>query len=530
MNDLDVVIRHGTLFDGTGSPGVRADLAIRGDQIADVGDLARARAGLEIDATGLAVAPGFIDTHTHSDLMALIEPRHEAKAFQGITTDLVGQDGFAFAPIDARLLEYLRGYWSPVSGDVDRAGVTWRRVSEYLDRVTGRCAINIATMAPQGNIRFLAMGLDSRPASPDELRRQRRLVEECMEQGCCGVSTALTYAPNSYADTAELTEVCRPIAKYGGFYQPHLRSYGMKLRESIEETIAIARGAKCGAQLTHFTAAFAANKGRAREYLEQVDDARADGLDITIDSYCYSAGQTGLHAMFPGWTQEQGSAGFLRMLRDPRSRARMKTDLEAGCDGMHFCPVDWSIFQIAGVHTEKNRRFVGMRIPDAARSAGKEPFEFAADLLFEENASVLILSFVHDEANTELIVAHPAHMAGSDGILVGDRPHPRAWGCYARYLKVFTREKKIVSLEKMIHKMTGLPARRLGLKNRGELRKGAFADVTVFDPLRIEDTATYEKPRSLARGVLHVFVNGVAVLRDGRHTGATPGRGLRRGA
>lgn len=529
MSNFDVLILNGTLYDGTGKAGVRADLAIRGDQIADIGDLGKATAARTIDATGLAVTPGFIDTHTHSDLMALMEPRMEPKVRQGVTTDLVAQDGFGYAPLDPKTRAYLKGYWSGIDGDPDEAGVNWTSVSEYLDQFNGRCSINIATTTPHGNVRILAMGLDNRPATPDEIKEQQRIVEECMEQGCVGISTALTYAPNSYADTRELTEICKPLARFGGFYQPHLRSYGLKLRESIEETIAIARGAKCAAQLTHFTAAFAANKGRASEYLKHVDDARAAGLDITMDSYPYCAGQTGMHAMFPGWTQEKGMEEFKRMLRQPEQKARMKADLEAGCDGMHFCPVDWSIFEIAGVQTEKNRGLVGMRMPEAAAQRGMDTFDFVCELLLEENCKVLILSFVHDESNIEQIIAHPAHMVGSDGLLLGDRPHPRAWGCFARYLSLYTREKKILKLEQTIHKMTGFPAWRLGLKRRGELRKGYFADIVVFDPDTIQDTATYEDPRSFAQGVLHVFVNGVAVVKDGQHTGATPGKGLRRG-
>jgi N-acyl-D-amino-acid deacylase len=532
MSEFDVLIRHGTLFDGTGRPGIRGDLAIRGDAIAEIGQLDKADATTIVDAAGLAVAPGFIDVHTHSDLMALIEPRHEAKLRQGVTTDLVAQDGFGYAPLNEKLLGYLRDYWGGISGSVDSAGIGPNTtVTAYLDRFHNRCSANIATMVPQGNVRFLVMGVENRPATPDEVRRQQRIVEECMEQGCCGVSTALTYAPNSYADTNELTEICKPLARYGGFYQPHLRSYGTRLRESIEETMAIARGANCGAQLTHFTAAFAANKGRAPEYLRQVDDARRQGLDITMDSYPYTAGQTGMHAMFPSWTQEKGPAEFKRMLTDRKARARMKADLEAGCDGMHFCPVDWSIFQIAAVETDCNKELIGMRIPAAARARGvSDPFEFVCDLLLEENCRVLILSFVHDEANIEKIIAHPAHMVGSDGIWIGDRPHPRGWGCHARYLALYTRERKVLRLEQTIYKMTGFPAWRLGLKKRGELRKGYFADVTVFDPARIQDTATYEQPRSFPRGVHRVFVNGVEVIRNGNHTGATPGRGLRRGS
>jgi N-acyl-D-amino-acid deacylase len=529
MSQFDILIRGGTLFDGTGKAGVRADLAIRGDQIADIGDLGKATAKTTIEANGLAVTPGFIDCHTHSDLVALMQPRHEPKVMQGVTTDLVAQDGFGFAPLNDKLLDYLTGYWGAISGSPAEAGVNWTTVSGYLDRFNNRCSANIATMVPQGNVRFLVMGCENRPATPDEIGRQQRIVEECMEQGCCGVSTALTYAPNSYADTHELTEICKPMARFGGFYQPHLRSYGMKLRESIEETLAIARGAKCGAQLTHFTAAFTANKGRAPEYLKQVDDARQAGLDITMDSYPYTAGQTGLHAMFPGWTQEHGPEEFKKMLRDPKARARMRADLEAGCDGMHFCPVDWSIIQIAGVETLKNKDLLGLRIPQAAAKRGMEVFEFVFQLLLEENCRVLLLSFVHDEFNIEKIISHPAHMVGSDGLLMGDRPHPRGWGCFARYLALYTREKKILRLEETIYKMTGFPAWRLGLKRRGELRKGYFADITVFDPATIQDTATYDNPRSFAKGVSHVFVNGVQVLREGRHTGATPGRGLRRG-
>lgn len=528
---FDLLIRNGRVIDGAGNPWYRADVGIVGDRIAAVGPLGNARAARTIDAEGLFVCPGFVDMHTHSDIQLLANPRHEAKVMQGVTLDVIGQDGLSFAPVNDEVMGLMRRQLAGWNGDPPNVDFAWRSVSEYLDRFDGKVAINVAYLLPHGTIRVMAMGMANRPPSGAELAEMKRLVREGMEQGAVGLSTGLTYTPGAYASDDEIVELCRELRPFGGFYCPHHRNYGRYALQGYADSIAIARRAGVPLHLAHAHLGFAVNRGKAPELLRMIDEARAEGVEVTMDTYPYLAGSTYLQAILPLWVHDGGPAATLARLRDPEARARMREAVEVtGSDGYHDVVIEWDTIQIAGVASERNAWAVGLRLDEAARRAGESPWDFCCRLLLEEELGVSIIHHIGNEENVRAIMQHPAHTAGSDGILVGAQPHPRAWGTFARYLAVYVRELGLLSWEAMVRKLTSLPCQRLGFLDRGLLRPGMMADVVCFDPLRVRDTATYEQPRRTAEGFPYVVVNGTLVVDGGRHTGATPGRALWRRA
>lgn len=523
---LDVVIRGGRLIDGTGCPWVRADVGIEGGRVACVGRLAREPAKRVIDADGLVVSPGFVDMHTHSDLQLLADPHWELKLRQGITLDVLGHDGLGLAPVDERTADLLAHDLRGWNGD---PGIvwSWRGVDEYLARFDQAVAPNVAMLAPHGTIRLLAMGPENRPPSGAEMDSMRRLLTEALEDGCVGLSAGLTYAPGMYANDAELVELCRAMAPLGGFYAPHHRNYGSAALDAYRASIEIGRAAGVPVHLTHAHLGFPVNRGRAPELLTMIDTARAQGVEVTLDSYPYLAGFSYLHSYLPGWVQGHGSDGARRWLEDPAARERIRVEMElTGSDGFQGMPIDWSAVVVAGVANPALASPVGVSIADGAARDGRAPFDFYCDLVLQDDFGTSSLAHIGNENNVRTIMRHPAHMASSDGIVVGQRPHPRAWGSHVRFLAHYARDLELVRVEEMVRKMTSLPARRLGLFDRGVVCPGAAADVVCFDLDRLADRATYEHPREFAEGVVHVLVNGVAVIDDGSHTGALPGRAL----
>ena len=528
---FDVVITHGRVLDGTGSPWFHADLGIVGDRIGYVGRGRELHGRRVIDAAGQIVCPGFIDLHTHSDLMALADPLHLPKVMQGVTTDVIGQDGLSYAPLTQQTACHFRQSLASLNGDPEGLDWQWRSVAEFLGRFDGAVATNIAMLAPHGNIRAAIIGLDNRKPAAAELEAMCELLGQCLEDGAVGLSTALTYAPCSYADAAELIALCQVVGQYGGYFAPHMRGYGPEMEQSVEEVIEVCAAAGIPLHLTHFHASFSSGLGKADLYIDRIDAARREGLEVTLDMYPYLAGSTFLAGLLPGWVHDRGSEGVIQRLSNPASRQRIRHEMEVvGSDGMHKLPVDWDIIVLAGVSSPGNRPLVGLSIAQAAAGLAKEPFDFFADLLVSERLAVSCLLFFGHEENLRKIMRHPAFMIGSDGILVGTRPHPRAWGTFPRYLAQYVRELGVLSLEECVMKMTSAPARRLGLHDRGLIRCGMKADLVVFDPQTIEDTATYEQPRSYPRGIPYVMVNGQLVKDEDQPTGATPGRALRRAA
>jgi N-acyl-D-amino-acid deacylase len=488
---LDVAIRGGRVVDGTGAPARPADVGIQGDRIVELGAF-EADARRTIDATGLLVCPGFIDMHTHSDVRVLADRPHAAKVCQGVTLELCGQDGLSYAPVDDVTLPQLQAQLRGWNGDFE---CTWRSVGEYLDAVDGS-AVNIAYLAPHGTIRMLA-GAD--------LPAMLQLVAAALDEGAFGLSTGLTYAPAMDADDEELVALLAPVRDRGGFYCPHHRNYGPDALEAYADSIEIARRAEVPLHLAHAHLGFPENAGRAHELLELIDGS---GVDVTLDTYPYLAGATYLHALLPSWAHVGGAT--LERLRDPQLRERMRVEVEeTGSDGFHGVPVDWSIVVVDG------------------EPVGDRGFAWVCDLLVERELDVGCLVHIGNEENVRTIMQHDRHTAGSDGILVGERPHPRAYGTFPRYFATYVRDLGLLGWEQTVHKMTGLPAQRLGLDDRGTLRIGAFADVTCIDPQRIRDTATYDEPRQLPDGIPFVLVNGELAVDGGRRTAALAGRAVR---
>jgi N-acyl-D-amino-acid deacylase len=511
---------------------VRADVAVANGFIAAVGDGAvDADADRVVDAAGLVLAPGFIDMHAHSDLGLLTDEQHLAKTTQGVTLEVLGQDGLSYAPIDDSALAQLRQQLAGWNGDPEDLHWDWRTVSGYLDRIDRGCAVNAAYLVPQGTLRILAVGNDDRPPTESELTQMRKLLAEGLEQGAVGMSSGLTYTPGMYAETGELVELCRVVAEYGGYYSPHHRSYGAGALDAYQEMIEVGERSGCPVHLTHATMNFPLNAGRGAQLLEMIDAALARGIDVSLDSYPYLPGSTTLAALLPSWAAVGGPAGLTARLRDPSARARMTTDLEVvGSDGCHRVPIDWSTIQISGTRHAANREWVGLSVAEAARRTGSASAEFCFNLLIADDLGTSCLMHIGNEENVRTIMRHRAHLVGSDGLLVGERPHPRAYGTFARYLGHYVREEGLLSLEECVAKMTGRAARRIGLTDRGRVAPGMVADLVLFDPDAVIDRATFDEPRRTAAGIAHVLVNGEFVIDDGRRTTALPGRAVRRAA
>ncbi|MFF3498905.1 amidohydrolase family protein [Streptomyces sp. NPDC003247] len=536
----DLVIRDADVVDGTGGPSYRADVVVDDGRIVSIVQEAaaagcqRPRATRELDAEGLVLSPGFIDMHAHSDLALLRDPDHSAKAAQGVTLEVLGQDGLSYAPVDDRTLEEVRraiAGWNGYGDDVD---FDWRSVGEYLDRLDrgadGRgIAVNAAYLVPQGTVRALAVGWEDRPARPAELDRMRRLVAEGLEQGAVGLSSGLTYTPGMYAEDAELAELCEVVARHGGYYCPHHRSYGAGALEAYAEMVELARKTGCPLHLAHATMNFGVNEGRAPELLALLDDALAAGADITLDTYPYTSGCTTLAALLPSWAGEGGPEAVLRRLADDATAERIRHDLEVtGADGCHGVPVDWDTVEISGVRDPRLADHVGRTVHRSARLRGETPWTTARRLLLEDRLAPTVLQHVGHEENVRAIMRHRVHTGGSDGILQGDRPHPRAYGTFPRYLGRYVRELGVLSLEECVAHLTGRPAARLRLPDRGLVREGYTADLVLFDPGTVAAGSTYDTPRALPTGIPHVLVDGRFVIEDGRRTDVLAGRAVRR--
>ncbi|MGG7571739.1 N-acyl-D-amino-acid deacylase family protein [Streptomyces sirii] len=537
----DLVIRDAEVVDGSGAPSYRADVVVDGGRIvaivkeAAAAGCQRPTARRELDAEGLVLSPGFIDMHAHSDLALLRDPDHSAKAAQGVTLEVIGQDGLSYAPVDDRTLAEVRraitGWNGYGEGDIDFA---WRSVGEYLDRLDhgfdGRgIAVNAAYLIPQGTVRMLAVGWEDRAATPEELDRMRQLVAQGMAQGAVGMSSGLTYTPGMYADDAELTELCRVVAEYGGYYCPHHRSYGAGALAAYREMIALTREAGCALHLAHATMNFGVNEGRAPELLSLLDAALDAGADITLDTYPYTPGCTTLVAMLPSWAGEGGPEAVLARLRDEATAERIRHVMEVeGADGCHGVPIDWDTIEISGVADPALAGHVGRTVARTAAERGEEPWATARRLLIDDRLGSTILQHVGHEDNVRRIMRHRVHTGGSDGILQGDKPHPRAYGTFPHYLGRYVRESGVLSLEECVAHLTGRPAARLRLPDRGLVREGHRADLVLFDPATVAAGSTFDAPRTLPTGIPYVLIDGRFVIEEGRRTDVLAGRTVRR--
>ncbi len=530
--EYDVVIRGGTIYDGSGSPPFVGDLAIRGDTIAAIGSLGNARGRVEIDAAGLAVAPGFINMLSWATESLIADGRSQSDIRQGVTLEVFGE-GWSMGPLN----EAMKREMLERQGDI-KYEIPWTTLGEYLEYLVQRgVSTNVASFVGATTVRIHVLGYENRPPTPEEMERMRQLVRQAMEEGALGVGSSLIYAPAFYASTEELIELCKVAAEYGGMYISHIRSEGNRLLEAIDELIRIAREAKIPAEIYHLKAAGRANWPKLDEAIRRIEAARAQGLRITANMYPYTAGATGLNAAMPPWVQEGGHRAWIERLKNPAVRKRVLREMRTPTDqweNLYLMAGSPENVLLVSFKNEALKPLIGKTLAEVARLRGRSPEDTIIDLVIEDDSRVGAVYFLMSEENVRKQIALPWMSFGSDaeslapeGVFLKSNPHPRAYGTFARVLGRYVREEKIIPLEEAIRRMTSLPAENLKLDRRGRLKVGYFADVVIFDPAKIQDHATYERPHQYATGVIHVFVNGVQVLKDGEHTGATPGRVVR---
>jgi N-acyl-D-amino-acid deacylase len=523
------ILTGGTIVDGTGADRFRADVTVSDGIITELVPPGRAESlGSRIDVTGLVVAPGFIDMHAHSDLAVVNDPEHTAKVWQGVTCEVLGQDGLSYAPVTDQTLPQIVSQIAGWNGE-PTVLPDWRTVAQYLARVDRGAPVNVAYLVPHGNVRMEVLGTDQRAPTPDELQRMVAIVAQGMADGAVGLSTGLTYTPGMYADDDEIVALCEPVRDAGGYYCPHHRNYGRSVVQGYQDCLSIAKRADVALHLAHCHVNYPQNAGRAFEVLDAIDAAVAhDGLDVSLDTYPYLAGATYLAALLPSWVHAGGTDAVVARLLDPDTRRRILYEIEvSGSDGSHDVPIDWATISVSGVADPRSAWAVGATIAELASARGEDPGAVFCDLLVADRLGAGCLVHVGNEDNVRTIMRHLAHTAGSDGILVGARPHPRGWGTFPRYLGTYARELGILSLEECVAHLTSRPARRLQMADRGVLRVGAVADIVVFDAETIDATATYDDPRRQPQGIAHVMVNGDYTLLDGHRTDRLPGHAIR---
>jgi N-acyl-D-amino-acid deacylase len=527
----DVIIRSGTVYDGAGAEPRQADIGIRRDTIAAIGDLSWAKARIDVDARGLAVSPGFINMLSWSTDSLLVDGRSLGELAQGVTTQIFGE-GDSMGPLTPEMKQRRL----QAQGDI-KYDITWTTLSEYLEELQRRgVSQNVASYIGATTIREHVVGLQDQKPTPEQLEAMRKLVRQEMEAGALGIGSSLIYAPAFYATTEELIELCKAAAPYGGRYISHLRSEGNRLVEAVEELIRIASEAKVPAEIYHLKAAGESNWHKMDTVITAVERARREGLQITADMYTYPAGATGLDAAMPPWALDGGYEALFKRLRDPQERARIAEAIRtptAEWENLYLAAGSPDRVLLIEFKTEALKKHTGETLAEVARLRGEDPVDTIMNLVLEDETRVGTVYFMMSEDNIRKQIRLPWVSFGSDAASMAPEPpftrssaHPRAYGNFARLLGKYVREERVIPLAEAIRRLTSLPAANLGLDRRGLLREGMFADVVVFDPETIADRATFETPHQLAVGVRHVFVNGARVLRDGEHTGAKPGRAL----
>lgn len=524
---IDGVLRGAVVYDGTGAPPVEADVAVSGDRIVEVGRRVAATGTAEVDLRGLALAPGFVDIHSHTSLVLLVNPRAESKIRQGVTTEVVGQDGGSVGPWTEegyrRTRERYRERYGVEIGFRDLAGFFAR-----LER--SGAAVNLASMVGAGTVRGAVVGMDDRPATEAELARMVEHVEAALRAGACGLSSGLEYTPGAFADAAELAALARPLRGTGLPYASHMRNEDDRVIGAVEEALHVGRMAGVPVQVSHLKAQGRRNWWKAEPILGLLESARADGIDVAFDRYPYVAYSTGLSSLFPVWARDGGTRAFLDRLRNPDVQPRIEAAVRAKVRLLG----DWDAVQITSTDSEALAWARGRRMGRLAADRGEEPYALLLRLMLEDEAGPGMVGFGMSEENTTRFLAHPLGMVCSDGgarapygPLSEGTPHPRSYGAFPRVLGHYSREERAFPLETAIHKMTGMPARRIGLADRGRIAPGMAADLVAFDPDRVADRATFAEPHQYPEGIPHVWVNGRRVIRDGEHTGELPGRVLR---
>ncbi len=532
VEHFDLILRGGTIYDGSGAPPIHGDIGIRGQRIAAYGDLAEAIGMNEVDVTGLAVAPGFINVLSWATTSLLEDGRSLSDIHQGVTLEVFGE-GWSMGPLN----ETMRRDLLEDQGDI-KYEVPWTSLAEYLEHLVERgVSPNVASFVGATTVRIHALGREDRKPNEEELELMRTLVRQEMQAGALGVGSSLIYAPAFYADTHELVELCKVASQYGGIYISHVRSEGNRLLEAVDELISIARDANIAAEIYHLKAAGRENWSKLDQVIAKVEQARAEGLNITADMYTYTAGSTGLNASMPPRVQEGGIRDWIDRLRDPAIRAGLITEMRSPTDAWEnllLAAGSADNVLLVGFKSAALKPYTGMTLGEVAAIRGRSPEETAMDLVIEDQSRVEAVYFLMDEANVRKKIALPWVSFVSDsasiapsGVFLQSSPHPRAYGNFARLLGKYVRDEQVISLEEAIRRMTSLPAENLHLQSRGRIATGHFADLVVFDPQMIRDHATFEDPHQLASGVVHVWVNGTQVLRGGEHTGALPGQVVR---
>jgi N-acyl-D-amino-acid deacylase len=528
---FDVLIKGGTVYDGTGEKPRVVDVAIRGDRIVKLGTFAADQAATVIDAKGLAVAPGFINMLSWSTESLIEDGRSQGEIREGVTTEIMGE-GWSMGPLNDRMKE------RTISEQKDiKFEIKWSTLAEYLQYLEQRgISCNVASFVGATTIRDYVIGLEDKQPTPEQLDQMRELVRLEMEAGALGIGTSLIYPPAFYAKTEELIELCKVAAKHKGKYISHMRSEGNQLLEAIDELLRISREAGIPAEIYHIKAAGQSNWGKADAMLAKIEEARKAGLKITADMYTYTAAGTGLDACLPPWTQDGGYPALFKRLRDPATREKIAKEVRTPSDkweNLYLAAGSPDKILLSGFKSDKLKPLTGKSLADVAKMRGKDPVETAMDLIAEDESRIDTIYFLMTEENVKKEIAKPWVSFGSDeasqapeGNFLKSNCHPRAYGNFSRVLGKYVREDKVLTLEEAIRKLSGLPATNLGLDHRGFLQDGMFADVVVFDPATVGDRATFEKPHQYSVGMKHVFVNGKQVLKEGEHTGAKPGRAV----
>ncbi len=525
---FDVVIKNGRIADGTGNPWFLADVGIKDGKIGRIGSLDGEPAGEIIDANGFVVAPGFIDMHCHSDAVVFARPRDQGKILQGVTTEVVGNCGSSAAPVNEETLPALQDYLAPLFGTFPLAW-DWKSIGEYLERVEENKTIsNVAALVGHGSVRVAVMAFDNREPTPDELAKMKELVAQALDEGAFGLSSGLIYPPGLFSKTDEMVELCQVIAQKGGFYATHIRGESDDVIESTKEALEVARRTGVALEISHHKTAGRGNWGKSHQTLRLIDEARQAGIDVTCDVYPYIAASTSLGTLLPPWMQAGGIEAMLERLQRPEIREQIKQEFIHGLPGWenYVKSAGWPSVMVA--YCETNKSCEGKTLQEIADKLQIEPADALFKILMEEKAKALMCVFSMDEADVRYIIRHPASMIGSDAIPSPGKPHPRYYGTFPRVLNKYVRQDKVISLEEGIRKMTSLPAQRLGLRGRGLIGEGLWADIVVFNPETVEDKATFTEPQQYPVGIEYVLVNGQVAVRKSRYTGILPGKVLRR--
>src|SRR6266404_1727057 len=529
--DFDVIIRNGSVYDGSGGEAQHVDLAIKGDRIAGLGDYSKASAKTIVNASGLAVAPGFINMLSWSTESLIQDGRSQSELRQGVTTEIMGE-GESMGPLNDRLRAYMVKQQSDIKYEIK-----WNTLAEYLQFLEKHgISCNVASFLGATTVRAYVIGFEDRQSTPQEMDQMRDIVRKEMEAGALGIGTSLIYPPAFYAKTDELIELCKVAAKYKGKYISHMRSEGNQLLEAFDELLRIAREAKIPAEVYHIKAAGQKNWPKLDEFLARIEKARKDGLNVRANMYTYTAAGTGLDACFPPWTEDGGYEALFKRLRDPATREKIKAEVKIDSDkweNLYLGAGSPDKILLCAFKSDKLKPLTGKTLAQVAKMRGKDPIDTAMDLVAEDESRIGTIYFVMSEENVKKELKKPWISFGSDEAsqapeppFTKSNPHPRAYGNFARVLGKYVRDERVLPMSDAIHRLSGQPATNLGLDHRGFLKEGMFADVVVFDPATISDRATFDKPHQYAVGVKHVFVNGAQVIKDGEHTGAKPGRAL----